>query len=507
MPSLSATFGRGAATSFQEDLQYSDCVLIMGSNMAEAHPVGFRFVMRAREKGAKVIHVDPHMSRTSACATDYVPIRTGTDIVFLGGIINQVLQQERWFKEYVLHFTNAATIINDRYVDAEEGDGIFSGFNPETQEYDMDKANWEYAGQEKPPAADAPAGQSTESWSKTSGSHHDGKPEQDFTFQHPNCVLNILRRHYARYTPQVVAETCGCTEEQFQMVAEAMMANSGRERTGSIVYALGWTQHSTGVQIIRTAAILQLLLGNMGRPGGGIMAMRGHASIQGSTDIPTLYNLLPGYMPQPDARRESQYSARVPRKRNGPKGYWANMPKFVVSLLKAWYGDAATAENDYGFGWLPRIDDDHSQLITFARMAKGEVKGLFLMGQNPAAGAPNARLNRQGLRKLDWLVVRDFFLLESANFWKEGPDNPDPAKIGYRNLLPACSRRSRKAGHPHQHPAPPPVARQGCRPTRRLPLRPLVRLEPGPPPPANVRGKHPGARPGPHQYDLGLCSR
>jgi formate dehydrogenase major subunit len=427
---LSATFGRGAATTFQEDLQYSDCVLIMGSNMAEAHPVGFRFVMRAREKGAKVIHVDPHMSRTSACATDYVPIRTGTDIVFLGGIINQVLQQERWFKEYVLPFTNAATIINDDYVDAEEGDGIFSGFNPEKQEYEIDKANWHYVGEEPPPAADAPAGQSTESWSKTSGSHEGEQAERDLTLQHPNCVLNIMRRHYARYTPQIVAETCGCTEEQFQMVAEAMMANSGRERTGVIVYAVGWTQHTTGVQIIRTAAILQLLLGNAGRPGGGVMAMRGHASIQGSTDIPTLYNLLPGYIPQPDARHKHDTLRDFLEKETVKKGYWANMPKFVVSLLKAWYGDAATVENDYGFGWLPRINDDHSQLITFAKMAKGEVKGLFLIGQNPAAGAPNAHLNREGLRHLDWLVVRDFFLLESATFWKEGPDNPDLSKIG-----------------------------------------------------------------------------
>jgi len=402
----------------------------MGSNMAEAHPVGFRFVMRAREKGARVIHVDPHMSRTSACATDYVPIRTGSDIVFLGGIINQVLQQERWFKEYVLHFTNAATIINDLYIDSEEGDGIFSGFNPETQEYDVENANWQYAGSEPSPAAGTSRGQSTESWSKTSGSHDEGKPEQDFTLQHPNCVLNILRRHYSRYTPQLVAEMCGCSEEQFHLVAEALMANSGRERTGALVYALGWTQHTTGVQIIRTAAILQLLLGNMGRPGGGIMAMRGHASIQGSTDIPTLYNLLPGYIPQPDARRKHGTLHDFLESETVKKGYWANMPKFMVSLLKAWYGDAANEANDYGFGWLPRISGDHSQLITFAEMARGQVKGLFLLGQNPAAGAPNARLNREGLRKLDWLVVRDFFLLESATFWKEGPDNPDPAKIG-----------------------------------------------------------------------------
>jgi formate dehydrogenase major subunit len=427
---LSATFGRGAATSFQEDLQNSDCILIMGSNMAEAHPVGFRFVMKARERGARVIHVDPHFSRTSASATDFVPIRTGTDIVFLGGIIRQVLGQERWFKEYVLHFTNAATIINAKYVDAEDADGIFSGLNPEKREYELDKANWHYDGTDPPQAADAPAGQSTESWSKTSGGHSGGKPHTDPTLQHPRCVLNILRRHYARYTPKMVADTCGCTEEQFMAVAEALMHNSGRERTASIVYALGWTQHTTGVQIIRTAAILQLLLGNVGRPGGGIMAMRGHASIQGSTDIPTLYNLLPGYIPQPDSRRKHNSLGEFLAKEITPTGYWANLPKFVVSLLKAWYGDAAQPENDYGFSWLPRINADHSQLVTFARMAHAEVEGLFLMGQNPAAGAPNAKLNREGLKRLKWLVVRDFFLLESAEFWRKGPDNPDPADIG-----------------------------------------------------------------------------
>ncbi len=427
---MSATFGRGAATTYQEDLQNSDCILIMGSNMAEAHPVGFRFVVKAREKGARVFHVDPHYSRTSACATDYVPIRTGTDIVFLGGLINQVLQQERWFKEYVLAYTNATTIINDRYVDAEDAEGIFSGFDPERGEYDPREANWHYAGTQPPESAGTNEEQGTYSWSKTSGAHQEGEPERDPTLQHPNCVLNILRRHYARYTPDKVAEVCGCSVEQFTAVAEAMMANSGRERTGAIVYALGWTQHTTGVQMIRTAAMLQLLLGNMGRPGGGIMAMRGHASIQGSTDIPTLYNLLPGYIPQPTSTRGHNTLADFLEKETVPKGYWANLPKFVVSLLKAWYGDAATADNEWGFGWLPRISGDHSQLPTFARMAEGKVEGLFLLGQNPAAGAPNARLNRAGLRKLDWLVVRDFFLLESATFWKEGPDNPDPATIG-----------------------------------------------------------------------------
>jgi formate dehydrogenase major subunit len=427
---LSATYGRGAATSFQEDIQNSDCVLIMGSNMAEAHPVGFRFVMKARERGARVIHVDPHFSRTSACATDYVPIRTGTDIVFLGGIINKILREDRYFKEYVLAYTNASTIINDKYVDAEDAGGIFSGYDPGKREYDIEKANWHYEGVPPASSTESPEGQATYSWSKTSGAHEEGEPERDPTLQHPMCVMNVLKRHYARYTPEMVAQTCGCSIKQFENVAEAMIGNSGRERTGVVVYALGWTQHSTGVQIIRTAAMMQLLLGNVGRPGAGVMAMRGHASIQGSTDIPTLYNLLPGYIPQPDVRKEQNSLGKFLQQETVEKGYWANMPKFVVSLLKAWYGQGARPENDFGFGWIPRINGDHSHLVTFTRMAQGEVKGLFLLGQNPAAGAPNARLHREGLKKLEWMVVRDFFLLESAEFWHAGPENPDPRTVG-----------------------------------------------------------------------------
>ncbi len=446
MPSLSTSYGRGAATNFQEDLAHSDCVLIMGSNMAEAHPIGFRFVMKAKEQGAQVIHVDPHYSRTSACATSYVPIRTGTDIAFLGGVINQVLQQERWFKEYVLAYTNATTIINDEYVDAEDNGGIFSGFDEETQSYNLTESNWHYAGEDAPPPTQTPYEIKAMSRSETLGSVDPHKAQRDPTLQNPMCVLNVLRRHYARYTPEMVAEICGCNKEQFLAVAEALMANSGRERTSAIVYAVGWTQHTTGVQIIRTAAILQLLLGNAGRPGGGIMAMRGHASIQGSTDIPTLYNLLPGYIPQPAIARNHGTLADYLDQERVDHGYWANFPKFMVSLLKAWFGEAATRENDFGFRWIPRLTEDCSQLPTFIHMAEGQVRGLFLMGQNPAAGAPNARLNRAGLRTLDWLVVRDFFLIESATFWKEGPDKPDPATIGTEVFFLPCAGPPEKSG-------------------------------------------------------------
>jgi len=429
VPGLGATYGRGAATSTQEDLQNSDCILIMGSNMAEAHPVGFRFPMKAREKGAKLIHVDPHYSRTSACANAYVPIRAGTDIAFLGGLINQVLTQERWFKDYVLAYTNAATIITDEYVDAEDNGGIFSGFDEGTSTYNQTDTNWQYASEPGQPRTNTPPEAKGEMRSQTSGQLASHKPETDPTLRHPNCVLNILRRHYARYTPEMVADICGCAKEQFMGVAEDLMANSGRERTSAIVYAVGWTHHVTGVQIIRTGAMLQLLLGNMGRPGGGIMAMRGHASIQGSTDIPTLYNLLPGYIAQPTAGREHNTLAGYLEQERVDYGLMANLPKYMVSFLKAWYGDAATKENDYGFAWLPRVTEDHSHLPTMIRMAEGKVRGFFVIGQNPAVGTPNARLCREGLRQLDWLVVRDIFQIETATFWKDGPDAPDPAAI------------------------------------------------------------------------------
>ncbi len=423
MPGLGATFGRGAATSFQRDLANSDCVLIMGSNMAEAHPVGFRWALKARERGAKLIHVDPRFTRTSAMADAYVAIRAGSDVAFLGGIINYILEHDRWFHEYVLHFTNAATIVGEGYVDADDAGGVFAGFDEATGRYDRDAGAWGY--------------------SIEAGS---GRPETDPTLENPRCVLQILRRHFARYTPDAVSEICGCRPTDVIRVAESLARNSGRERTSAIVYALGWTQHATGVQMIRAAAIIQLLLGNMGRPGGGIMAMRGHCSIQGSTDIPTLYDSLPGYIPQPAAVPENATLAKYLEHGRGFAssmqnaaagfwqedafaGYWSNLPRFFTSFLKAWYGDAATRENDFSYGWLPKIDSDYSELVTFFRMYEGGVRGLFLIGQNPAAGAPNAELNRAALRNLDWLVVRDWFEHESANFWYADPRVSDPKTI------------------------------------------------------------------------------
>jgi formate dehydrogenase major subunit len=443
---LGTTLGRGAATNFQSDLQHSDCVLFMGSNMAEAHPVGFRFPLKARERGARLIHVDPHFTRTSAMCHQYVPIRAGTDIAFLGGLINYVLTNERWFREYVLAYTNATTIVNDEFVDAEELGGLFQGYDAELRQYDLAARRWNYKGEPQTPHTDSAHHVKNESWSERLGNLEHPQTQRDPTLKDPRCSLNILRRHFARYTPEMVARICGCTAEQFTRVAEALCENSGRERTSAIVYGVGWTHHTTGVQIIRAAGILQLLLGNMGRPGGGIMAMRGHASIQGSTDIPTLYNLLPGYIPQPAAHRNHDCLKDYLEQEHVKSGYWSNFPKFAVSLLKAWYGDAATEANDWGFGYLPRIDDNYSHLPTFVRMSDGKVKGLFLFGQNPAAGGPNAGLHRKALRSLEWLVVRDWFEIESACFWYRGPERPDPKQIATEVFFVPAATNTEKDG-------------------------------------------------------------
>jgi formate dehydrogenase major subunit len=450
VPGLGASFGRGAATNYQQDLANSDCILFMGSNMAEAHPVGFRWPMKAKEKGATLIHVDPRFTRTSALCDLFVDIRAGSDIAFLGGVVNYVLSHERWFHDYVLHYTNAATIIDDAFQDTEELAGLFSGYeaNGETGRYDAAAGHWGYAGGENDASGDgasAPKMQKEQhgvhghslqggpaahasSRKKLTGQQGQETP-RDPTLQDPRCVFQILKRHFARYTPDVVAAVCGCTPEHMIRVAELLCDNSGRERTSCIVYALGWTQHVTGVQIIRTAGILQLLLGNMGRPGGGIMAMRGHSTIQGSTDIATLYDTLPGYLPQPAADEQHETLDSYVEHEGMRSGYWSNFRKFIVSLLKAWYGEAAQPHNDFGFGWLPRVDADYSQLAYFDRMARGEITGYFLFGQNPGGGGPNAGLHRAGLRNLDWLVVADWFEIESAVFWKSDPTGPPPDQI------------------------------------------------------------------------------
>jgi formate dehydrogenase major subunit len=388
--------------------------------MAEAHPVGFRWVMKARERGATIINVDPHFARTSAVSDIHLPIRAGSDIAFLGGLIRHIIETESYFREYVVHYTNAATIINEDFRDTEDLGGYFSGFDPESGTYDRE--SWRYEG-ERGAAMAGQTEHSTQAFSDRTGAGMETEGlRSDPTLQHPRCVFQILKRHYSRYTPEMVERVCGIPPADFLRVADTLIANSGRERTTMLTYAVGWTQHSTGVQTIRAGAIVQLLLGNIGRPGGGIMAMRGHATIQGSSDIPTLYDLLPGYLPMPRAREGhltlEDYCTTGARKR----GWWSHFDDYAVSLLKAWYGEAATAENDYGFAHLPKISGNHSQFPTMLRMLDGGVDGMFVFGQNPAVGTMHAGLMRRALAKLKWLVVRDLADIETSRFWKDSPE-------------------------------------------------------------------------------------
>jgi formate dehydrogenase major subunit len=396
----------------------------MGSNMAENHPVGFQWPMEARRRGAKLIHVDPRYTRTSAMCNLYVPIRAGSDIAFLGGIVNHILENERDFREYVVKYTNAPVIVHEDFKDTEDLDGYFSGWNPDKKTYD--NTTWQYQGMPTHGAAGqremgATQGEASGHGAAGGGLHHGEPPEEDETLKHPRCVYQLLKKHYSRYTPELVEEVCGCPKELFLEVAEALCENSGRERTSAFAYAVGWTQHSVGVQYIRTAAIIQLLLGNIGRPGGGIMALRGHASIQGSTDVPTLYNILPGYIPMPHAKAHDDLDHFVDLTAS-PGGYWGNMRDYLVSLLKAWWGERATKENDFCFDYLPRITGDHSAYQSALGMLDGKVKGYLLLGENPAVGNSNSRIHRLAMAKLDWLVVRDFTEIESAAFWKDGPE-------------------------------------------------------------------------------------
>jgi formate dehydrogenase major subunit len=398
VPGLGTTFGRGGATTTPRDLTRSDAILIVGSNMAENHPVAFQWVIEARERGARVIHVDPRFSRTSAMADLWIPIRAGSDIVLLGGLVRYVLEHGKTFTDYVRRYTNAGVLVREDFRDTEELGGLFSGWDAGQQSYDAD--SWRY---------------------ETDGVGSGGYRE-DPTLEHPRCVYQVLRRHFARYTPEMVERACGVPQDRFASLADAFCSASGPDKTASICYALGWTQHSKGSQLIRTAAILQLLLGNIGRPGGGIMALRGHASIQGSTDIPTLFDLLPGYLRMPRFEVDPDDLATYLRARSEPAGMWSHLDAYLVSLLKAYYGEQATAANDFGFRWLPRLTGDHSHMAFWLEMADGKVDGLFAMGDNPAVAGPNAGFERRAMARLKWMVVRDMVETETASFWYDSPE-------------------------------------------------------------------------------------
>lgn len=399
-------------TNHWTDYQNTDVFMVLGTNPAENHPISMRWIDRAREtRGAKLIVVDPKFNRTAAKADLYVPIRPGTDIAFLGGLMNYALTHGRYFHEYVAKYTNASYLIHP---DFKFEEGLFSGAQVgEDGQVKYDTATWQYQVDE------------------------DGNIKKDPTLQHPQCVFQLMKKHYARYTPEMVAETCGMTVEEFLEVAELFTSTGRPDKAGNIMYAMGITQSSHGSQNVRAVAMLQLLLGNIGIPGGGVNAHRGESNVQGSTDMAMLWNNLPGYMPMPSAAQHptlAAYQASTPK-----SGYWTNRPKFMVSLLKAWWGENATAENDFAYDYLPKLDHrDHSHMSIFEAMGRGELKGLFAWGQNFAVGGPNVTKERSALANLDWLVVVDLFETETAAFWK-GP-GMNPAEIQTEVfLLPAAA--------------------------------------------------------------------
>ncbi len=395
MASLAATFGRGAMTNGWTDVANADVVLVMGGNPAENHPVGFRFVMEAkRHRKAKLVCIDPRFNRTAAVSDKYVQIRAGTDIAFLGGLLNYALTHDQFHADYVREHTNASFIVKDGF---SFEDGYFSGWDEESKTYD--KSSWEY---ERGP---------------------DGFARIDKTLEHPRCVFQLLKKHYSRYTSEKVASISGCTAEEFEQSA-AIICSSGRAgRSGTILYALGWTQHSHSVQLIHTAAMLQLMLGNIGMPGGGVNAQRGHSNIQGATDMGA-WDMLPGYLKVPRANWTTlaEYGqANSPKPlRPDSLNYWGNTPKFMVSLLKAYYGENATRENQFGYDYLPKIAEGatHSWGYLFDEMYAGKKEGLISFGMNPVAGGPNSIKMIQALSKLKWLIVAENFETETAAFWK-----------------------------------------------------------------------------------------
>ena len=383
------------------DIQNSD-VIMATSNFAENHPVGFQWVMKAKERGAKFIHVDPRFTRTSSVADIHVPLRSGTNIAFFGGLISYAIENNLYFKEYVTYYTNASFLIDPAFKTATDGSGLFTGLEQTgkggndphiAQTYKRDSWKYQLDGE--------------------------GNPKRDLTLKDSNTVFQLMKRHYSRYTPEMVERICGIPKDKFVQVAKLYCENSGPEKTGTITYALNLTQHTNGVQNIRALCMLQILLGNIGRPGGGVVALRGHANVQGATDLELLYHELPGYLAMP--LRDLHPDLKTYLEKVTPKGgFWVNLPKFMVSLLKAFYGDAATKDNEFGYQWLPKraSADAYSHQHIFVDMYKGKIRGFLADGQNPAVGGPNAKLARAAMGKLDWLVVKDIFITETAEFWK-----------------------------------------------------------------------------------------
>ncbi|HZU43546.1 MAG TPA: formate dehydrogenase-N subunit alpha [Terriglobales bacterium] len=427
------------------DIKNADMMLIMGGNPAENHPCGFKWAIEAkRERNAKLISVDPRFTRTSANADLFCQIRAGTDIVFLGGMINYALEHNRVAKDYLLNYTNAAFIIKDGFKLPE--DGLYSGFDHEKQIYDKSTWNYEEGGDMAGKGIPATPAQPNVGSTPPPPQHGEQPLAQghqaggatppklppnvayDLTLQHPRCVYQLLKQQYSRYTPEMVERITGIPKEQFLKAADlftSIRKDGDMKKVATIIYAVGWTQHSFGTQIIRTAAMLQMIMGNVGRAGGGVNALRGHSNIQGATDMAGIFDILPGYlkMPNPKDKDFATYVERVTPKQAKPQpwesfNYWSNTPKFAVSFLKAMYGNASTKENEWAFHYLPKIDKNYSWANIWNDMYEGKVKGLFAFGMNGVMIGPDSQKNIDALKKADWLVVCEVYPDETSEFWR-----------------------------------------------------------------------------------------
>jgi len=394
-------------TNHWVDIKNADVVLIMGGNAAEAHPCGFKWVTEAKAHNkARLIVVDPRFTRSASVADVYAPIRTGTDIAFLGGVISYLLANDKIQHEYVKSYTDFTFIVREDFTFEE---GLYSGYNAEKHSYD--RTSWDYE------------------------IGTDGYVKTDPTLAHPRCVYQLMKQHYARYTPEMVERVCGTSQEKFLQICEMLASTATPTRAATIMYALGWTQHSVGTQMIRAGAMVQLLLGNIGVAGGGMNALRGHSNIQGLTDLGLMSQLLPGYINLP-SEKEQDYDKYIAVRafkplRPNQLSYWQNVEKFFVSFMKSWWGDAATADNHWGFDYLPKLDKLYDMLQTFELMAQGKMNGFICQGFNPLAAAPNKAKLNSGLAKLKFLVVMDPLATETSEFWRSyGEHNDvDSAKI------------------------------------------------------------------------------
>lgn len=407
------------------DLRNADVILVMGGNPAENHPVSMKWIMKAKEqRGAKLIVVDPKFTRTASKADLYVPIRSGTDIVFLGGLIKYIIDNNLYFKEYVVNYTDASFLVDPNFKTAEELDGVFSGYDEKKRAYD--KSTWKYQLDEN------------------------GVPKKDPTLQHPNCVFQLLKKQYSRYTIDTVANITGAPKEKIEECYKILASTGKPDKVMTECYAMGWTQHTVGVQNVRAFSIIQMLLGNIGMAGGGVNALRGESNVQGSTDHGLLFHILTGYNPTPVASDVdlTKYIEKYTPKTKEPKSvnWLSNRPKYIVSYLKALYGEKATKENDFCYSYLPKRDDgqDCSWLMIFDQMYKGNIKGFFAWGQNPACSGANSNKTRKSLAKLDWLVVVNLWDNETASFWR-GP-GMDPKKIKTEVFFLPCASSVEKEG-------------------------------------------------------------